>query len=440
MKIRLGLVGPQDSLQNMMNVAKEYEDIEVITFPYERTEETLSILKNNNHVIDQWMFSGQAPYHYALNEGIITESQGSYPPLHGSSFIGTLLEAFVAEERIIHKFSVDTIDQSEFESAQAPYLFESLQFYFYSYKGYMEAQKLVTFHRDLYEAGKVEVALTCLKTVYSELKKIGIPCYRVKPANISIKLVLDFLRERGLSSKYRMSQLAVLGVETIDATKTTESRHFSYREKHQKLDLMKVLLEFSEDIKGSFVQLGDDLSFIYTTRGELDFSLKKKVIQSLIDKIKTKSGLNVKLGLGYGVTVLEAEQNLRLAFHHVREHADEVFVVVNEDREVIEYKANEELQFQQRNWGEEWEKRFKDASISFAIVSKIEALANHYKKVIVTSTDISLWLKCSERNSRRVLAEMERIGLSVTVGEEQSGHRGRPKKIYKLLFPSVLIS
>jgi DNA-binding PadR family transcriptional regulator len=47
-----------------------------------------------------------------------------------------------------------------------------------------------------------------------------------------------------------------------------------------------------------------------------------------------------------------------------------------------------------------------------------------------------MWLKGTERNARRILSEMERLGLVKVSGEEQSGNRGRPKKIYELQLDS----
>ncbi len=432
MKIRLGLIGPADSLENMMKVSSEFEDIEMIPFPYQQIEESRSILEKNNHEIDQWLFSGQAPYHYALGEGIITASQASYPALHGASFLGTLLEALISEQKMIYRFSVDTIEESEIETGQLQDKLQHMQFYYYSYKGYIPYEKLIAFHRELYDSGKIDAVITCLGAVYSGLKELGIPCYRVRPYDISIKQSLEFLTERGKSGKYRLSQLAVLGIENINFENAGESKYLSYREKHQKLDMARVLLDFSESIKGSFVQMGDDLSFIYTTRGELDLTMNRVVIHSLIDNIKMQSGLVVRIALGYGLTVLEAEQNLRHAFKNAQDYP-EVVVVVNENREVTEYRQDDvAIHFQQRKWGEEWERHFKDASISPAVVSKIQVFATHYKKTQITSSDIATWLKSTERNGRRIISELEKMGLAEVIGEEQSGHRGRPRKLYKL--------
>lgn len=428
-------MGPHDSLDHIMLFGRDDKDIEMISFPYEQTEDTIRIIKENDHIVDQWLFSGQAPYHYARTHGVLPEGKGSYPPLHGSSFFATLLESIVAEGKILRRFSIDTIAESEIAASKELYSLQALQFFSYPYTGYLPSEKLIAFHQDLYDKGEIDVAITCLKSVYNQLKALGIPCYRVKPSNISIQIVLNLLKERGLSVKYQKSQLAVFGVEMIHDTKTKANDHFSYREKHRKLELTRVLLDFAEDIKGSFVQIGDNLFFIYTTRGELSLHLNEKGIHSLIERIKIQSELAVKVALGYGLTVLDAEQNLRFAFQHARRQPEEIFVIVNEDREVTEQKPNEgAITFSPRKWGEGWEERFKDASISPAVVSKIEALANHYKKIFVTSTDIATWLKSSERNGRRVLAELEKLGLVAITGEEQSGHRGRPRKIYKLLF------
>ncbi len=430
MKIKVGIIGPQDSVKYILQVAESYKDIDFIPFSYEATEDTLTILKENDHMIDQWLFSGQAPYHFALANGVITESRGSYPSLQGSSFFGTLLGAVLNEGKIIRNFSIDTISDSVFQTADEDHFLHTLQFYSFPYRGYMPSDELVAFHQTLYEEGKIDAALTCIRSVYLRLKNLGIPCYRVKPTQSAIKIQLDLLKERSLSGKYRMSQLAIFGAEVIQ-----EEKYPSYKLKHQILDLSRLLLDFTEETKGSFVQMGDGLFVIYTTKGELDLSIDGKRIENLMKTIHIQTGVKIRVGLGYGMTVFEADQHLRYALQHAREHKSETFVMVNEEKEVTEFYHQEStIQFHTRKWGKEWEKKFKEASISPGMVSKIESLANHYRKTHITTNDLSIWLNSSERNGRRILGELEKLGLAIATGEEQSGHRGRPRKIYKLLF------
>ncbi|WP_260508070.1 hypothetical protein [Cytobacillus firmus] len=156
---------------------------------------------------------------------------------------------------------------------------------------------------------------------------------------------------------------------------------------------------------------------------------------SLIEEAKIHSKLKVRIGVGYGLTAYDAEQNVRLALQYDRDQKASPVVSVDETKQIKEHfseSGEEAVSYQQHIWGEEWEERFKGAKINPAIVSKIEYLSRHYQKKIVTAQEVSRWLKNTERNSRRIMAELERFGLAKVTGEEQPGQRGRPRKVYEL--------
>ncbi|WP_338021755.1 hypothetical protein [Bacillus pakistanensis] len=427
--MKIGVVGPDDSIQRINHVATHFKNIELLNFPYKQVSEIEGIIKNNRHNIDQWFFSGQSPFYYALEHEMISEKEGSFPPLHGSSFFGALLEAQMKENTILKTISLDTISREEIENAVQFHAFEQLSISSYPYEGYRNADELVDFHRSLYEKGEVEVAITCIQTVQSRLLDLGIPCYRVVPTNLSIRMILQFLLERAHSRKYRKSQIAIVGIEVIYSTHKDESL-FSFKMKHQELDLKRYLLDIAQQMNGSMVQLGDGLFFVYTTRGELD--LHEKVFSTLIQEVKAHTNLDIRVGLGFGVTVLEAEHHVRLAFQHARKHDSSIVVSVSEDKKITEtLNSNESITFSLQDWGQDWEEKFKEASISTKMVSKIMSLSRHYDKESITSQDLSRWLNGTERNGRRILNEMERLGVVRICGEEQSGGRGRPRKLYR---------
>jgi hypothetical protein len=433
MRIRLGVVGPQDSINLLKDAAKEFNKIEIIPFTYQKIEETKEIILQNKSYVDQWFFSGQAPYYFALNNGLILEEEGSYVPLNGNSLYKTLLEAQVHEQKLLKKVSLDTIQEKEIEAIQNS--IQSLKVSTFPYTGYLPADDIVHFHVELFNKGEIDVAVTCIQAVYARLKELGIPCYRVTPDVPSIQLMLQFLKERGESAWYKKAQTAILGIEVFHPSDVPQEQFYSYKMKHQELELKRLLLDYAEVIRGSFVQIGDGHFFIYSTRGEVELHLHDNSLLKLMEESKLHSKLQVRIGLGYGLTALEAEQNVRLAFQYARKHDTPVIILINEDKQVIEQSRSlETISYNGRVWGEQWETRLKDANISPAVVSKIQSLAHHYKKTRITSQELAVWLKGTERNARRILSEMERLELVKVSGEEQSGHRGRPKKIFEFLF------
>ncbi|MDN4608122.1 hypothetical protein [Sporosarcina highlanderae] len=428
MKIRLGVIGPSDSIEIVKKAVEEFDEITLLPFPYEEMEETREIILENRRFVDQWFFSGQAPYYYAVTNNLIREEEGSFAPLNSNSIYKTLLEAQLQEGKIFNRISLDTVQETEVEIKKS---IKSMELYTFPYSGYLPIQEIIDFHLDLFREGKVDVAVTCVNTVYHTLKELGIPCYRVAPDIIAVRLIIQYLKQRGVSQWYRKAQIAILGVEIIQL----DWANYSYKTKYQELELKKLLLNYSERINGSFIEIGDGRYFIYTTRGEVELQLNEDSLFKLIERSDLQSKLQIRIGLGYGATSLEAEQHARLATQYAREKKEPIIVIMDELKQITEYGVDERpLSYNNRLSTVKWNELLRNANISPATVNRIQSMALYYKKTEITSKELSVWMNSTERNARRILMELESVNLAKITGEEQSGQRGRPRKVYELQF------
>ncbi|SDY08970.1 hypothetical protein SAMN05421736_101338 [Evansella caseinilytica] len=432
MKIRLGIIGPADSVKKIQEVAKNFAEFALYPFAYEKTEDTAAIIKQHKETVDQWFFSGQAPYAYAIQNELIDEADGVYPTHHGSSLLGKLLKAQFQQAGILRSVSLDTISEEEVQWVKKTYGLERLQFHTFPYPGYVPAEKMIAFHNEQYASGKVEAVFTCIQAVYRHLTAEGIPAFRITPTNVDIQDTLRFLKERGLAVWYRKSQLAIIGMEVFYSQKEMEEYMFSYKMKQRELELKRLLLDYAEEIQGSFVQVGDGMFYIYSTRGEVEVH---RWPFELLEKAQLQTKLQLRFVIGFGMTALAAEQHVRLALQYARKHEKPVIIQVDDNKDVTEvFRDAAAYTYGQRRLSEQSNKQLLDVQVSPAIVSKLESLVKHYNKPEVTSQDVAHWLSSTERNARRILTELHRVKLAEMIGEEQSGTRGRPRKIYRLKF------
>ncbi|WP_262174152.1 hypothetical protein [Saccharococcus sp. Marseille-Q5394] len=429
MKIRLGAIGPRDSIEIVEKAVKEFDEITLMIFPYEKMEDIETIIPQNKQFVDQWFFSGQAPYNFALHHNLIHSEEGSFVPKNSNSVYKTLLEAQLQEKKIFKNISLDTIQSTEelMETSLRSITIHSL-----SYTGYVPNSELIEFHTKLYEQGKVDVAVTCINNVYNSLRKSGIPCYRVTPDMMAIRLIIQYLKQRGVTQWYRKAQIAILGIEISESDLDSQ---FTYKMKHKELELKRLLLNYAEKINGSYVEIGDGRYFIYTTRGEVEFQLEKESLFDLIMEADVHSKFTIRIGLGYGITALEAEQNARLATQYARVKQRQCIIIVDETKRITEFEDQQNsISYDNRNYNAKWSEKMAQANISPATVNRILSLSLHYKKTHVTAKELAVWMNSTERNARRILTELESAGMAEISGEEQSGQKGRPRKVYKLLF------
>ncbi|RDU38179.1 hypothetical protein DRW41_01005 [Neobacillus piezotolerans] len=434
MKITVGVIGPEDSVNHILNFAESFDGLELIPFYYDDLSQIDNIVHHNQPLVDQWFFSGQVPYTYAVAKNLATEENSYYPPLYGASLLGKVVEANLEMDKVLKVISLDTIQEEELDTTKRFFSLQDLKVFSYSYPDYRPNEEIIRFHQQLYEEGKSEVAFTCLRGVYDSLIKLGIPCYRIFPSQLSIYFALRILKERGESSLYQRSQLALLGIEMIQA-ETNDEFFNSYEHKHKELNLKSLLIEIAERVNGSFVQIGDGLYFIYTTRGEIEIKIDKKDLYHLIDTVYSRTNFKLRIGLGYGITALQAEENVQAAFRHARKRQDPAIVQVDENRQVTEFISDkDDLTICFQNWTSDgWAEKLRKSNISPSSLSKIQALSNFYKKMEVNSHDVAVWLGSSERNARRILLEMETLGLAKSKTVRLDDSKGRPRKVYRLL-------
>ncbi|MBP2078843.1 hypothetical protein [Oceanobacillus polygoni] len=430
MKVRIGVIGPTDSVQQIMSVAKEFSDTSIVPFTYESLEEIDRILERNKDQFDQWFFSGIMNFSYAMDHALLPIDKAIYPNMNGSTFFGTLLEAQLEGNTVYKKISIDTIKREEIEKILAYYKLDAITYNNMPFQGYEHNEKQIAFHQNLYEQGEMELAITFLRATYIALKEKGIPVYRVTPSYLSIEQSFRLLIERALSTRYKNAQMAVIGCK-VEFNTSEEALYYSFKMKHKELELRQSLLHLTEKVNGSLMQLGDGLFFIFTTRGEIDHRFEAAIFE-LIEDVKIQENIQLTISIGFGETVSQAEQHVRKGFHNLEKEETTSIIIVDEDQNMTKKNSNNEtIAYKTIEMGAEWKAKIQHSGVSPGVVSKLRSYTRQYNRYEFTSSDVSRWLKSTERNGRRIANLLEKAGITVQCGELQSGVRGRPRKVFR---------
>lgn len=435
MKVRIGAVGPPDSLQIIREVAQLDSRIELVEFEYFGSEQLPQILTKHRYEVTQWIFSGQTPYHYCLEKGLITEKEASYPPLHGMALLGTCLQVMQENGRFVSRMSLDTVDEGIVKSLFSEYHLEKINFELLSYQGYKDYDEIISFHLQNYQAGKSEVALTCLLKVYLALKKLGIPCYRIVPSKLAIKTVLDLLVSRAQSHVYEKQKVVIIGFQMVEDGHACKKAVYDYAEKQRELELELELLQISKKLNGSLINRGSGVHFIYATQGDYELMVAELPFSQLANEITMRNALDFHIGIGSGYTIHDAEQHVQRAFEYADEAANEKIIYVDEegihtgafDEDNLKVEPNLRLPVY-------WETVLKTHGYRENIPMKVYQYVKLKNIPSFSSEMMSSLLKNTDRNSRRILSELEQMGLIRSLKEDLNhGKRGRPKKMYELI-------
>ncbi|MBM7714701.1 hypothetical protein JOC94_001673 [Bacillus thermophilus] len=431
MKNRIGIVGPQDSVDLILEVAQEFHDrITQVPFVYTHSEEAKDIVLDHKDKIDVWFFSGQAPY--AIAEPYIKSKSGFYPSLTGFSLTKVLLDISYRDQKSLDRLSFDTIPASEVMETFSELHLQTKSLELFPYSGYKPSEELFQYHYDLYKQNKVDCCITGIHSVYKKLNELGVPSYRLIPTKMDIRDKMLIATQRSEIMQFQSSQISILILQIHEMSHLISKSNVSFDAHRLSLKLQEIVIEFAEKIQGSFIQQGIEKFIIFSTRGTLEDQSNQSIFD-LLEKIKLITNLPANLGIGYGITVVDAEQNAYLALNHANQYDKNTIMLVDEKGVVNGplFDKNS-ISFTRRIHDSEVVDKLQLAGVNVSTYTKVLAVQEKLRNGSLSAHELAKWLGMTQRNARRILSDLEKHGLAQIVGEEVPGTRGRPRRIFKV--------
>lgn len=430
MKLPIGLVGPNDTVRHILSVAKPYKDqIEIHTFIYRDFHEVKDII-NQHQNIPIWFFSGQVPYTVAKE--IKPDINAVYPQLNGSSLAKVLLEMSYKKNLPLNKISFDTLPSKEIIDFYEEHKLPSQQLKLFPYTGYRPKKELFDFHKQHFHQGKVNVCVTGIRDVYNRLVEYGIPAFRIVPSKLAIKNALEQAIQKGDILQLKSAQIAIINIALLTNRKKQTLNISSIARQRLNLKIQEKMLDFAEKIAGSMIKQSDHKYTIFTTRGILN-QTNSQSLYHLIHQINTITNLSANIGIGYGDTVLSAEQNADIALQHSESNGENIVMIAAKDGRIKGPIDNLlEIEYQTLTKDKVLTKRLTTSGISISTFSKCLAIQQQLNKGFINAHDLAKNLHMTQRNARRILNDLEKNKLAKIIGEEMSGSRGRPRRLFKI--------
>lgn len=429
MNIRIGIVGPEDSLVLLRKVMQEFDgQFTVVEKSYEDFEELRDIASKFQDV-DVILYSGQAPYFWVKSH-VKVNIPGIYIPRNGTCLYKVLFDIYRVNKDV-SSLSFDTISPRDIEETYMELNLPLSNVLTMNYDNYMSYDEVIAYHRDLWDRGKTSGAVTCLKKTYEELKKLGIPVYRIYPTTSIVRDSLERAMIYGKSIKLKETQLALIlvRVEDIDNMLYDSS---NYRLKIQLLNLYQIILRYGDDTNATVTKIQDTEFMIITTRGCLEEPADEFLGLSLLHAIKANTHLKITVGIGFGRTAKIAEVNARQAIRLSKENGSDCCFIVTDEGKFIGPIRDVEVTsepFSNANLEDVAAK----LGMNVVNLSKIKASIRRLGKNEITPKELSVCMNISQRSARRILAQLEEKGAARIVGIKRMHGKGRPRLLYKIL-------
>lgn len=415
MSIKIAVIGSSEFIDNILTIATQIADIEIVPYIYQEPEEAAELVKTMKPC-DVVFFSGALPYFFARKYREKLPIPSIYRTTDEMAVATSLLSIFYNYNTVPERISIDLIDSSvvtnvleEIELNVHPL---NVLEYRQMIEDHFNLAEIVSFHQTLWKQGKIDLALTSIHAVYDRLQSLGVPAMRITDPKISL---IRCLQEAKAQAELFKSKAAQVAVGYISANVSQEYLH-----------------AFARKIHASVQYRDESLFVVYTTRGNIEALLE----QDLLYNFLKKSQVSVKVGFGYGATIAEAEQNAKVALQFSeKDSGDPCGYILTENKELLGPFPLERKQHRLKNDHPKFLSVAKQTKLSPANLSKIMEFSKSRQSLHFTAADLSDYLQITRRSTERILKKLLDHGYVRVVGEEMTYQQGRPRAIYELNMP-----
>ena len=429
-KIRIGILGPRDSVEKILSAVSLYSDIEFNSYEKEEVVDAPDAFDLCQEENDAVFFSGVAVMEEVRKNKLISKPY-DYIPRSGYSLVSAIWE--MTQKSLPYKrVSIDVVPDQVLQEVSEEFNLSFDKIYTMPFSPEYPESAYEKQHRSLIRRKKVDVILTGFGSIYSHLKQDGLPAVRLYPSVIQIRQHLDQLINHIRTQDFRSAGIA-LQIIRIKGIKHDSLGNYNDLEKRGKFYIE--LLPYVKGVQGSLFAFGREEMIIYSTRGEIEAEGNRRLLRDLVCWSE-QSNLHFYSGIGFGTTAYEAEKSARKALANAKELPASGAYIVDDDQIKGPICEAEELDYFIKVADPVVLKISEKTGLSAAYISKIQAAISRSGKDSFDSDELSQLLNTGERTARRILKKLQDSGMGEVVAKENRLLRGRPKNIIRITFPN----
>ncbi|MGJ9458294.1 hypothetical protein [Oceanobacillus sp. CF4.6] len=427
MKTKIAVFGRAETIERVHTFIEEYENIEILPFTYSHSKEVTEMIENA-FMCDVYLFTDPLSYSYAREKikrkklpAVVVEND-EYMIL---SSLYRLKQKYSQE---LNRISLDILNGKHMEEVGKELDFNEKQIYSYSY-GKDESpdiEKIASFHKKLWDDGKIDYVLSSSKEVESHMKNYGIPVSAMIIPDINLKQAIQQANSLTVLNQSKGAQL-VTGYIRI---KDTEAVHAEKQEIYEEniYKLKQILIHFGKQSDALLSHNRNDHFVIVGTKKLLDHLQNHYRNFPLLSEIQSTLSMPIDMGYGLGLNAKESEENALLALDKSSKDSRSLCYIVNERQDTI---------------GPIGIKRDIDTSNLFhALIHKARLnneLSYNFIDFITdrnnepfSSNDIATFYKVTKRSAERTVNKLLTGDVIRVSGEERPYLKGRPRKLFTL--------
>lgn len=434
MEIKVAVIGPYDLLDEVLCIAATFPALALLPLGYKDVQDVKHLVLQCKDEVDVFLFAGPIPYQIA-REHVDDPKPMVYLPYNGTSlyrvFFQLLRESGTLLKDSRLRFSIDVLNLQEVEQRLDELSILVDQMYTLEYKIEQSADEILRFHNDLWTSKKVDAILTCVASVYWELRRLGIPCYRVTPTKSTIQDGLHRAQIEGKNFQLSDTQIAIGIINIENIVKKWSSSEYDLQRK--KIAIQEILIDYGEEIQALMNWPDRNEVIFVTTRAVIERTTSMFTRFPLLEKIVNRLNIPASIGIGLGRTANEAQSKASEALSKAKSGDGGSCFIAMQDGNVVGPLGKEfHLQYSLRSNDPARLNAARKSGLSIGTINKLISLCQNYGSSQITAADLASRFGVSLRSARRILSKLEQSQLAEVIGEEQPLSKGRPRQMYDL--------
>lgn len=428
--MKIGVIGPESSCNSVKESLQQIDsELEVSCYIRERVSRCVEVVEACEGECDAILFTGCAVEDFVTGS---YEIKKPYTSVERSSV--SVAGAFLKmqkQDMELDAFSIDVVENQVITDLLDAVQILARNIYSCSMQPGVDEQEYVDWHIRLQEEGKTNVALTSFVWVYNTLIEQGYRAIYLRGTRETVRRALERLK-----SKYALTQAEYsrIAVEVLKLTNYERHVENYYASMIEKAEMEKEIVRYVQSIQGTIFPFGKREYVVFSNAGVIENVQNYGRIQKLQQTVK-KTGIELDVGIGMGLTVYKAEMNARKALEQsVRRKKHELFLVDEKDVLLGPLDTERQLRYELISSDPKIREIAAKTGLSEHSVLKVIAIAEARKSYIFDAHELAECLEVTVRSARRIMNKIMDSGYGKLHAKEMAVSGGRPKALIEILF------
>ena len=442
MSYRMAIVGHSSSIGDIEKIVTEsFEGVETYGVELsndEMTDGAVAALSELLPRLDGVLYTRSDPYKLVvtrLDHGAVA---ARYAEIDETSLVRCLLTASYHHRADICSISVDTLDYETvmrtYDSLNIPREKVRLTRVNVDNNAPHFVEAAAQAHRQSFRSGLCSLCVTNIRSVRDTLSAEGIPCLLLVPSR---ERYISEIRHLMLTSSRARTQASEVVVR-IRAELSTD--YYIHRKTmvQNVLDLGKLtesVVMFAQLLDGAFFHMGEQEFAVICAYEALLSATEDFTRLDLLGSVFSATPYRLAVGIGFGDTMRTALVNAELGTQRAWvEGCNRAYLVYGADRIIGPIEPNELLDTRQTLFDQQLTRAAQECGLSINTIFRIDTFVRRKNNGSFITAELMEELHISFRTAARIVEKLEASGYVVEIGRSVIGGRGRPTRLFRLLW------